>query len=317
MAALVSQDPDSSWTDVWFDDARLWIESTLDRLENRTIGDIEPVRFRPWSAVLRVATEQGVLFFKENASTQRHEAALVQQLARRHPDCILEPVAVDTVGRRMLLPDGGALIYEAPHDLSHWHKTLSRYASLQIDEVDRIGDHFEIGVPDRRLVTLPDQFEALIDEVEQPVHGWDSVKFQAMCDELAGYRIPETIQHGDLTFLNIFLIDGEPRFFDWGDSSVTHPFFGMGITLHSAATDASLREDDDAILRLRDAYLEPFTKYASRAEITSAFSLASRVSDAVFALAWRAMWTFSGDGAEEWRTFLGKMLSQIIGARSS
>jgi len=310
-----SGDADSPWAADWFDKAHLWIRSTLDRLEIGGIGEVEPVRFRPWSAVLRVPTERGTLYFKENALTQRHEAALVLHLARRHPDCILEPLAVDVAARRMLLPDGGALLNEAPHDLTSWHRTLTRYASLQTDEADCVGEHLEIGVPDRRLATLPEQFAELIEEAGPPMSGWDQAKFEAMCAELAGYPIPATLQHGDLTYLNIFLVEGGPRFFDWGDSSVTHPFFGMGITLHSAATDASLREDDDAIIRLRDAYLEPFTKYATRAEVTSAFSLASRVGDAVFALAWRAMWTFSGDGAKEWREFLAKMARQIIERR--
>ena len=51
-------------------------------------GDLEQVHVHPWSTVIRVPTTIGDLFFKANADSLRHEAALVPLLAERRPDCI-------------------------------------------------------------------------------------------------------------------------------------------------------------------------------------------------------------------------------------
>jgi hypothetical protein len=54
------------------------------------------------------------------------------------------------------------------------------------------------------------------------------------------------------------------RIIDWGDACVGHPFGTMLATLNSIAFHAgTLREDrrmdDPRLLRIQDAYLEPFT----------------------------------------------------------
>ena len=62
------------------------------------------------------------------------------------------------------------------------------------------------------------------------------------------------------------------RIIDWGDASVGHPFGTMLATLNSIAFHAGVlradrRMDDPRVLRIRDAYLEPFTSLGSRKEL--------------------------------------------------
>ena len=67
----------------WLAEARDWIHAELASLGARAAGGIEQHSVQPWSTVLRVPTDLGVVYFKANGSVQRHEAALVTVLAEQ------------------------------------------------------------------------------------------------------------------------------------------------------------------------------------------------------------------------------------------
>ncbi len=95
-----------------------------------------------------------------------------------------------------------------------------------------------------------------------------------MCEELAGYGLPETIQHDDFHDGQVFVRDGRYLLLDWGDACVSHPFFTLAVTL---VGDLSWGLDDIQgsvdVEPFRDAYLDPFTQIAEGAD------LARRVRD--------------------------------------
>ncbi|MEO8970323.1 MAG: phosphotransferase, partial [Ktedonobacteraceae bacterium] len=108
-----------------------------------------------------------------------------------------------------------------------------------------------------------------------------------MCDELASYQLPETLHHDDFHTNNILINEQSYVFFDWGDSAVTHPFCSMFAALRSAKY--RLHYDEDALLRLRDAYLEPWVihaVHASREHLLAAFSIAQRLAMLSRVLTW-------------------------------
>ncbi len=58
----------TAWQDpAWLAAAHAWIEDELERLGIRHSGDIEQPHVYPWSTVLRVPTDDGVVWFKANA----------------------------------------------------------------------------------------------------------------------------------------------------------------------------------------------------------------------------------------------------------
>ena len=86
----------SIWTDpLWLAEAHEWIHRQLERTGTGIVGPIEQPHIYPWSTVLRVPTEPGEVYFKANAATFRHEAALVKLLAARRPDCVPPLLAVE------------------------------------------------------------------------------------------------------------------------------------------------------------------------------------------------------------------------------
>ena len=177
---------------------------------------------------------------------------------------------------------------------------LPLYAELQVGLTNRVRQVLELGVPDRRLATMPAQYEQLLADrpalrINQP-GGLTQAEYQrlsdfrnhfaTLCEQLAGYQIPASIHHGDFHDGNVFLNQGRYVFFDWGDSSVAHPFFSMRTVLVSVENTLQIAENAPEFERLRDAYLEPWTRYASREYLVVAYLLANCLSPISSALGW-------------------------------
>jgi hypothetical protein len=204
----------------------------------------------------------------------------------------------------MLMRDGGTRLRElmrSVSDLDHWERVLPLYAQLQIDLAPRVNELLSLDVPDERLATLASRFEALLGErdvlgVGEPeglTEGeWARLRglvpeVAALCEQLAGAGIPETLQHDDFNDGNVFTGENAYRFFDWGDSCVSHPFHTLVVTLRSIAYRfRELEPGAQELVRLRDAYLEPWTAYARRRTLRTAFDVAYRTGTIARALAW-------------------------------
>src|SRR6266536_5133962 len=256
--------PGPPWSEPWWlAEAEAWIREHAD-----VTGELDQFHVRPWSTVIRVPTPGAQLYFKAVGAGFMFEPALTARLFELKPDRVTALVALDVERGWMLMRDGGRRLREvvlSPADLRHWELALPRYAELQIAAAPVAGELLALGVPDSRLSVLPGQLRALLGE---PVRGLTPSEqervlaalpeFEAMCDELAGYGVPETTQHDDLHDGQVFVQAGQYRIFDWGDSCVSHPFHSLTVTLRATAAKLDLEPGGPEVQRLRDAYLEPF-----------------------------------------------------------
>jgi len=110
-----------------------------------------------------------------------------------------------------------------------------------------------------------------------------------MCQRLAAYPIPETLHHEDFHDANIYVDDGHYVFSDWGESGVAHPFCTLLVTSRVIAWRLELAPAAPELVRLRDIYLEPWTRYASRKELIAAYDLAYQVGMVCRALTWHRL----------------------------
>jgi hypothetical protein len=227
------------------------------------------------------------VYFKANGSAFRHEAALVAFLAARRPDCVPPLLAVDLERGWMLMADAGTRlreIIERERDLSYWLEILPLYAGVQIDLADHAEELVAAGVPDLRLSTLPSKYEQLLDtlhelpsEDRRRLEGNVS-RVRKMCDELAGYGLPETVQHDDFHDGQVFVRDGRYLLLDWGDACVSHPFFTLSVTLEgNIAWGLDDVQSSVEVGPFRDAYLAPFVRIAKGADLEAASETAMRL----------------------------------------
>ena len=271
-----------------------WIKDLLAQHDLAISGAIAQPHARPWSAVLRIPTSGGDVYFKAVAPALRFEPQLTWALSQWRPDCIPPVLGIDTGQGWMLMGDGGQTLREqfrAGPGMSSWHDVLTLFAALQIDLVGRIDELLQMDVRDRRLDLLPQRYTELLEEREwlmigQP-GGLTPLEYQRlivatpfvvdMCQALATFAIPHSLHHNDLHDGNIFAENGRYLFFDWGDSSISHPFFSLRTVFVSVENTFGLEEDDPIFDVLARSYLRPWRRYATEVHLWQAFQLARRL----------------------------------------
>jgi phosphotransferase family enzyme len=274
------------WTDEdWLAEAKAWIEAQVE-----VTGEIEQPHVRPWSTVMRVPAAGGDVWFKAVGALHRFEPALTQLLGELLPDRVPEVVALDASRAWMLMRDGGIRLRELAATVEHWERVLPRYAELQLAAAPYLEELFALGVPDFGLQRLRDLVEELLIEragvltPEEHRAMLDRLpEVAAMADELTAHGIAETIQHDDLHDGQVFFRDGRYLVFDWGDACVSHPFHTLTVTLRAAAWRLELEPGGRDVLRMRDAYLEPF---GPPAELAPVADVAYRTGMLARAYAW-------------------------------
>ena len=277
------------WTQrEWLDEACAWIRERVD-----VAGAIEHAQVRPWATILRVPTTDGRLFFKAVIPEVAYEVPLTQAVAAHDPDLMPPPVATDSDRGWMILVDGGGRLREAPVDpVAVWEDVLPRYAQLQIAMRDEGDSLVALGVPDRRLARLPELVAEVLDEDQglAPDEHRALVdalpRLRELCDELRAGDLPETVQHDDLHDANVLVRDGVARVFDWGDTSVSHAFMTLRVTLKFFAHVRGLPDEAPELARMRDSYLAAWSDFGTPDELREAYDLAFRIAIAVRALSY-------------------------------
>ena len=268
----------------WRAEADAWISAQLERLGLSRAGAIVQPYVQPWSTVLRVPTSSGDLYFKASAPVQAFEVPLLERLVELYPDRLPPVLAFDSDRAWMLMRDAGTLIRElvkTRRDVHHWLTVVPLYAEVQIGAAP-LADHLlDLGVPDLRLERLPNVFDELVARADVTADERAALhslrpRVVALREELMQDGIPATLQHNDLHYNNVLVRDGEYRIFDWGDSSISHPFQTMRITIAFLKWTLGI-EDDEIDRRVRDAYLEPWSTYGARDALLRSFALARLV----------------------------------------
>jgi len=163
--------------------------------------------------------------------------------------------------------------------LDRWHDVLERCARVQLACEDHTAALLALGVPDRRLATLPDDYAALlgrVGDVDPRLPSRDEVT--GLCRQLAAYGVRETLQHDDLHDAQVFIgPDGRSRITDWGDACVSHPFFTLAVTLRGVvAWGLDDEPDSEDVSPYLESYLRPYRERYD-GDLTGAAHLAMRL----------------------------------------
>jgi hypothetical protein len=307
-------------------------QPALQACHMRQAGELDAFYMRPWSTVIRVPTNAGNVYFKSVAPALKHEAAITAALNEWQPSLTLPVLAVDAERGWLLMPDGGTRLREIireSREYRHWEDVLRLYAGLQIDMASRANDMLALNVPDRRLAVLPALFAALLEDTmmlhidrEKGLTADEHRRLLAMkpqlgemCEQLAGFGIPETLNHGDLTDGNVFMVDGRPRFFDWGDCAVSHPFYALRTAFVSLYFSLGLDVEvgGPEFDHLRDVYLDAWKQFAPREQLVKAFRLSQQLAALSGALGWhRVVSTLNEAEREEYAEPVPALLREFL-----
>lgn len=270
----------------WHTEASAWVSEQLRALGIEQVGPIEQLRSWQRSAILRVPTMRGEMYFKAVPPMFSHESRLTAALAKIDPRQVVGPVAASSGRGWMLMPEvRGAGLDEQP-EIELWEAALRSFARLQIASTSQIDKLRAAGAPERPLGQLAGQIAPLLSDVAATLPGRPAglseeqrtalknlaPHLREMCAELGSYGLPASIEHGDLWANQIIAGPGGFHFLDWSDSSIAHPFFSLLLLL--LEVEDHFPKEVGVRDRLRDAYLEPWTRYMPARQLERAFELA-------------------------------------------
>ncbi len=276
-----------------------WMDVELAAAGRARTGEVELVRSRPWGAVWKAPSDHGWVYLKEPAPATAFEVPLYELLVRVVPDRVLHPIALQVEDGRLLLPDGGTVLGDQVDRetlLARLPAVVRQYAELQLELAPRVDEMLALGVADMRPARMADRFDEALDQASpatdeqaERLRDVDRLRavFRAWCERLAAAPGAPTLDHNDLHGGNVFVDDaGGARFFDWGDAVVSHPF-ASALVLRSVVRWLQDVHVETPVERgTLDAYLEPFTSLAPRAELLEVLDVACEVGKVARSLVW-------------------------------
>jgi len=178
------------WTEAgWFAEAVAWIEAQLRAHGLDASGPVEQVRSWFLSAILRVPTTVGDLYFKAAPPLYAHEPTVTQAVAARAPALAPRVLAVETERRWLLMEGIAGVKLNDPSVrggyLTRWEGILRAFARFQRDDGTRSAPLLALGCPDWRLDVLATLIAPLLDEAPMLLRGVPDPLTDA---ELAGLR---------------------------------------------------------------------------------------------------------------------------------
>jgi Phosphotransferase enzyme family len=297
----------------WRESVATWIDSSLGQLGIERAGAVEHLRALPWAATARVPTAEGDVYFKASAPSEAFEPALTLALAQKRPDVTPVVLQIDAEHGWMLTRDAGAQLrdlVEGPPGPSIWNELLPLYAELQIGLIDSLDELLALGTPDSRPESAAREYESLLARWK-PEKAPTQAEVESLVQRL-GQTIPISLVHEEFQDNNILLDDGRPTIIDWAEASVAHPFCGLVNTFRGLVDRWGFQPGDPDLIRLRDLYLEPWTRFAPLKELTELFALAYSLGMLCRALSWdRLVWELSGEARAEYAHFVPAWLEML------
>jgi hypothetical protein len=228
-------------------------------------GPLERVRERTWASVWTAPTAAGPVWLKVSPPATAFEMRLYPVLVAAAPEYVIAPLGVDPDRGRLLLPDAGP-----PYAARFTGDKLTAPISVALAGYGRLQRRVAAAVPAAELLGLglldmrPERMPARFDEALEFARAYAGRDEPAVVAALAGLRPwfadrcaalaatgrPAAVDHNDLHTGNVVGAADGPRFYDWGDAVLAHPFACLLTPLDTLP--------DAARPAVREAYLRGF-----------------------------------------------------------
>lgn len=291
----------------WRSGLEAWLLPALEDAGRVVTGPVVVDRVRFWSVVLRVETDLGRVWVKENAPSQSFEAGLVALVDRLVPGAVAPVVAVDAERGWLATADLGLPMWhgEQAPPLDDWVTVLADHARAQRSLVEHEDALLATGLS--RFPRDPEEVvawvEALVAELgalppDDPRRLGDAEEasvrdglghLHEAAAALVASGLPDTLQHNDLHLGNAFRRPGGAAFIDLGDALWTHPLTVARIPLWIVRSILGRADDDPGVLRLLDAVVAPWTDLLDREALVDLLPHADRLSCLHRAESWRRL----------------------------
>lgn len=276
----------------------IWCETVLKSKGYSLLGSIEPVRLMLWSKVYRILTSEGYIYIKQMTAPFAIEAKLIDYLLGRGLHALPKLIVYNEALLCFMMQDSGATlrtILKQHYDIDIVIQGLVTYANIQQETSQSLEALLALGIPDWRLQYLPQHYHTLLSHDAWLLNDGlsmtelDNLKkshsqFSEICEQLAYYKIPETIEHCDFQDNNLSLQQASVTISDWGDAVIAHPFLSLHSFLQSARRNHGFAENSEIDNVLKNAYLQMWIGFESNQRLLEVYKLSKVIHPIKFAI---------------------------------
>lgn len=277
----------------WAPSAVVWMTAQVQALGLGITAPPQQRRSCQRSTIWEISTAEGPLFFKAVPSFFRHEIAITQYLAQCFPDAVPHILAADEQCGWMIMDNAGDHTLDRSSSLETWCSVINRYAEMQVAMSHHCDRLAALGCPALSPTNYGNVLGELLmdEEALTPVNPRCALTVDersalrkhrqhiaTVAQHLANAVIPLTLEHGDFWSAQVLLNQNTPVIIDWSDVSITMPFFSLFKELIPHEMRMVFPESPDAEDHIREAYLEPWTPFASRDQLHDLYEQARAVA---------------------------------------
>ena len=203
----------------------------------------------PWSSVVALHTPISTHYLKRTAPDLFIESSVINTCRNLcGVTAIPEIIAQNEALHCFLMASCGDMslraLFQGGMNIPPFIEAMGMYRAFQRATVQHVSAFLALGVPDWRLAQFPALYDGLVrDDLFLKAQGLDADQardlrqaapaLSALCLELAGYAIPESLNHSDLNDNNILITTATQKIsiIDLGETAVDHPFLSLAATL--------------------------------------------------------------------------------------
>lgn len=304
-----------------------WAQNSLKTHGCESLGNLKIIRDRPWSCVGCIETDKGPIYLKSMAQPYANEGELLLFLAEKGIKNITEVIDHNSSLSCFLMKGAGWPLrktqsFKFNEDI--FCQFLKDYTKIQLNCISLVDQFLKIGVTDWRLHRLPKLYRDFINKTALLQNDGLSLEeitllhelsshMVDLCQQLADFQIPETLEHGDFHDNNILIEDDQITINDWGDAFISHPFLSLAAALDSARRNHNLQATHQIYRKAQEAYLSRWLDFGDFDNLLKAYNLAQHLHYFVFAMGFSRIYDcpgienfpkFKGYVAESLRNFI-------------
>ncbi len=271
----------------------------------KIVNDYQRIVDTSYSVVYKINTINEIFYLKITPELLFSESGTLQYLHEQGCQHIPHLLAQDSQLKCFLTRSCGdeslRHLFDGVVDFKQLMTGISNYSTIQRLLEKNIQSFLSMGIPDWRLAQFPYLYEKLIhqealliadgvtaSEMNMLFNSYALCK--QLCNDLAAYKIPETLSHCDFHDNNMLLDrkTGAINIIDWGETAIAHPFFSLNGCLWQLTYCYRLKTSDPAYVKSQ--CIAPWLNGFDETSLLKAFGIANRLLGIYAALSYQRMY---------------------------
>lgn len=288
----------------WLRELFRWTQEQIAPRGMRLTGAFRQLNAGPTFNLIRFETDEGAVWFKATGEPNSHELAVTVALARFLPRFVPEILGIYPAWNGWLSKEAPGTALDEIGELVAWERAAEELAKLQIASIGKTEELLEARARDLRIPKLAAEIHPFVARMGELMaaqakhsplpldHSELKTLAEALresCAVLESLHLPDTLGHTDCNPGNILVSEERAVFLDWAETAVTNPLVSLQYLceymVRSGVGEPAGSE------KLTNAYLRPWEKLHSPAELRQALALTPLVAVFAYAVA-----------ADSWRT---------------